>query len=104
MPYMRAKALHYDLNFPGYGEIYHWDLFYTAKSKLRLSRKSLDNVCDYLGIAGKTHLDKDIWRKAKYGDKQALDYVLTHCEEDVIILEELHNRLDFTRKWIKKSI
>ena len=104
MPFMRAKALHYGLDFPGYGEIYHWDLYYTVKSKLKISRKSLDNACDYLGIRGKTPIEKDTWRVAKYGDKKALDRVLHHNYQDVVILEQLHDRLDFTRKWTRTSV
>jgi uncharacterized protein YprB with RNaseH-like and TPR domain len=117
IPYIRAKALHYGLEFPGFvsyaddkgrvkveSEVYHWDLYYTVKSKLRLSRKSLDNACDYLGIVGKTPIDKDVWRKAKYGDPVALSTVLEHNKGDVIILEELHNKLTNFRKWIKKGI
>jgi len=104
LPYMRAKALHYGLDFPSYGDIYHWDLYYTVKSKLRLSRKSLDNACDYLNIKGKTPIQREVWRKAKYGDKKALSIVLEHNKGDVVILEKLHDTLDFTRKWIRRSI
>jgi len=104
IPYMRSKALHWGLDFPEYGSIFTWDLYYTVRYKLKLSRNSLDNACDYLGIVGKTFIDKDAWRKAKYGDPESLKEVLTHNEFDVIILEELHNRVEFARKWLKTSI
>lgn len=104
MPYMRAKALHYGLEFPGYGDIYHWDLYYTVRNKLKLSRNSLDNACSYLGIVGKTPIDKQIWREAKYGDQKAISEVLRHNVADVEITEALHNKLDFIRKWTKRSI
>lgn len=104
MPFMRAKALHFDLDFPGYGEIFHWDLYYTVKSKLKISRRSLANACDYLGIKGKTPIDSNIWRLAKYGDPKSLEQVLEHNIADVVITEQLHDKLDFTRKWIKTSI
>lgn len=104
MPYMRAKALHYGIEFPGYGDLLHWDLYYTVRSKLKISRKSLDNACDYLGIHGKTPVSKDMWRAAKYGDVTALSYVLEHNKQDVIILEQLHNKLESTRKWTRRSL
>lgn len=104
LPYMRAKALHYGIEFPSYGDNYHWDLYYTVKSKLRLSRKSLDNACDFLNIKGKTPIERDVWRKAKYGDEKALKTVLEHNVGDVNILEELHDKIGFTRKWIRRSI
>ena len=104
LPFMRSKSLYYNIDFPHYSSIYHWDLYYTVRNKLHLSRNSLDNVCNYLGIDGKTHIDKNIWRLAKYGDNEALDYVLEHNKYDVIITEQLHNRLEFSRKWIRSSI
>jgi len=104
IPWIRTKALHYGIEFPGYGELYHFDLFYTVRSKLNLSRKSLANATDYLGIPGKTDIDKASWRKAKYGDKVALEEVVRHNIPDVVILEQLHDKLDFTRKWIRTSI
>lgn len=104
IPYIRAKALHYGLTFPSFAELYHFDLYYTVKSKLCISRKSLDNACDYLGIGGKTPIDKDYWRKAKYGDKESLEYVLEHNLGDVIILEQLHDKLADFSKWTRRSI
>jgi hypothetical protein len=79
-------------------------LYYTVREKLKLSRRSLENVCEYFGISGKTPIDKNLWLKARYGDKESLDYVLSHCEGDVRITEILHDKLDFTRKWLKRSI
>jgi uncharacterized protein YprB with RNaseH-like and TPR domain len=104
IPFVFAKALHYGYEFPGQGDIFHWDLYFTVRNKLHLSRNSLDNACDYLGIKGKTPIDKDVWRAAKYGDPKALREVLEHNKGDVVILEKLHNKLEFSRKWIRKSI
>lgn len=103
-PFMRAKALRYNLDFPGYGELYHWDIYYTVKSKLKISSKSLANACDYLGIVGKTPLDKNVWRAAKYADPEAIKKVVEHNIGDVEITEKLHDRISFARKWIKKSV
>lgn len=122
LTFLRAKALHYDLWFPGYvneeyvtrdgtvtakavPELYHFDLYYVAKSKLAsLSSKSLANVCDYLNIDGKTPLSKNVWRKGKYGDEEALAQILEHNIGDVEILEQLHNKLTPFSKYTKKSI
>lgn len=120
IPYIRTKSMHYGIEFPGYVKevvfngntartvvqpsIYHWDLYYIVKSKLNLSRKSLDNACDYLGIVGKTDLDKDIWRMAKYGDEESIALVLEHNMGDVIILEKLHDYLWDLGKWDKRGL
>jgi uncharacterized protein YprB with RNaseH-like and TPR domain len=104
MPFMRTKALHYGFNFPGYGELYHWDLYYFVRNKLKLSRNSLANVTEFLHIEGKTPIDKAVWLKARYGDPDALALVLEHNKYDVIITELLHDKIEFTRKWLRRSI
>lgn len=104
IPYIRTKALFYGIDFPGYGELYHWDLYYTVRNKLQLSRNSLAVATEYLGIVGKTPLKAEIWNRAKYGDPEAIDNVVEHNIGDVEILEELHNRLAPFRKWIKNSV
>lgn len=122
LTFIRAKALHYNLYFPGYiseqktlksgeiatkiiPELYHFDMYYIAKSKLAsLSSKRLENVCDYLGIEGKTPLKRDIWRAGKYGDPIALKEILAHNVGDVEILEKLHNRLEPFAKYTRKSV
>lgn len=104
LPFIRTKALHYGLAFPEYGSLYHFDLYYTVKSKLCLSRNSLDNATNYLGISGKTPIDKEIWRTAKYGDPVSLREVLAHNIADVEITERLYQRLIPFRKWIKSSV
>jgi DNA polymerase elongation subunit (family B) len=119
--YLRSKAFHYGLDFPAYkmeksvkksgevvekivAEIYHFDIYYLVRSKFNLSRKSLDNVCNYFRIVGKTPLDKEIWREAKYGKPEALAGVLEHCKGDVAILEELHKKIEKLAKWNKNPL
>ena len=104
LPFIRTKAMRYSLDILEYGGTFHWDMFYTVKSKMNLSRKSLDNACDYLGIKGKTPIDKESWRRAKYGNRRGLAEVLDHNKGDVIILEKLHERLLPFRKWIRTSV
>ena len=104
LPYIRTKAIHYNIPFPDYGNIYSFDLYYTVRSKLNLSRKSLENVCDYFDIDGKTEIKKSIWRKAKYGNPDALEKVLEHNMHDCDITEQLYDKLITQSKWIRRSI
>lgn len=104
IPFVRTKALHYGIDFPSYADLYHFDLYYTVKSRLSLQRNSLKQACEYLGIVGKTDIDTNSWRKAKYGDPEALREVLSHNIGDVEILEQLHEKLNPFAKWTKKSI
>lgn len=104
LPYIRARSLKNNLAFPVYGEIYHWDLYYKVRSQLAISRKSLGVSTAFLGIDGKTPVTGNHWAKAKFGNPQALSYVLQHNIADVEILEDLHKRLENFSKWTKKSI
>jgi len=106
IPYIRAKALHYGLDFPEFGSIYHFDLYNIVKSRLKLRNNRLATVCEYLGITEKNQSphDIEIWRRAKYGDPDALKFILMHNIEDVIATEKVHDKLQPFGKWTKTSI
>lgn len=94
IPFIRTRAIDHQLDFPIYRQLSHKDLYYQVRSKLQLTRNSLAVATEFLGIEGKSYLDPRIWRKAAYGDKESLSYIYEHNEQDVIILEELHKRLE----------
>ena len=95
IPYMRTRALYHGLEFPGYGERYHKDLYFVCKSKLATSSKKLKVVCKtLLGDTNKTELDPRYWITAMSGNKEALDYIVEHCRYDVIDLERIHKKLE----------
>ena len=104
MPFMRTRALYHCFDFPEFGEIYHFDLYYTVRNKLALNRNTLENATKLLGIEGKNHVEPEVWQRARSGDKKALEYVLDHNIRDVVILEKLHNRLYPFSKWTRTSI
>lgn len=94
VPYIRTRAMLYDLNFPGFQEVKHTDVYYWAKTKLSLHRKRLETVCDFLGIPAKGHrMEPGIWTAALTGNKKALNYILIHNKEDVVSLEKVYKRL-----------
>lgn len=69
----------------------HKDALYTARYKLRMSSNTLDNVADFHHVyrkygVKKTKLDRHRWRMAIRGNKQAYQYVVSHCQEDVRVL------------------
>jgi uncharacterized protein YprB with RNaseH-like and TPR domain len=104
IPFIRTRALKWGLSFPEYGAIIHHDLYYVAKSKLKLSRNRLENVGNLLGLQGlKTHLDPDIWTQALLSSK-ARAYIQDHNKRDVILLEKAHNRLMPYTKGLRRSI
>lgn len=104
IPFIRTRAMYWDIDFPSYGELQHKDIWYMVRAKMCLHSNRLEVACRHLGIKGKTHLDGEYWVLAVTGDKDALKYVLDHNKKDVIILEKLHNRIKHYVKDTTRSI
>ncbi len=95
IPFVRTRALKWDVDFPVYKS--HWvtDVYDIAKQKLCLHRTRLETVCNLLGIPSKGHrLEPDIWQKAQAGHKPSLSFIFSHCKEDVTSLEGAWKRLE----------
>lgn len=93
IPFLRSRALYWNLKFPIYGELMHKDIWYMVRTKLCLHSNRLETACQHLGIKGKTHMDGTYWITALTGNEEALKYILEHNKMDVIILEKLHDRI-----------
>lgn len=98
LPFIRARALINKIPFPHHGSIKHYDVYYTAKSKLKISSRRLENVCRVvLGTSQKTRVDGVHWINALRGEPKSLAYILDHNIKDVQDLEQVYNKmLDFT--------
>lgn len=84
IPYTRSRALAQNMEFPGYRDLYHTDLYYVARSKFAIHSNRLGAICQYFGIEAKNHpMTPSLWQKAGAGQPGALDEILTHCKEDV---------------------
>ena len=93
VPYMRTRALKWNIPFPSYGYIKHIDLYYLVKSKLSLNRNRLETACYLLGIHGKNHVIGDTWIRAVTGHEPSIRYILKHNKLDVIITEKLYDKM-----------
>lgn len=73
---------------------FHVDLWFQSKYKFKLHSNRLDAVADSLDVPHKkTKLLPDVWRRAQAGDKEALNYIVEHCKQDVKTLEDVYHRL-----------
>lgn len=100
LPYIRARALNMNIDFPFFGSIQHVDVYDIIKNRFCISRKSQENACRVLlGDTDKTHFAGAIWRDAARGDKKALAEVLEHNIYDVQDLEKLYLKVrEFARR------
>lgn len=92
LPFLQAKFLEYGM--PMLPPVPHIDIYFTVKSNLSLSRKSLANVSEFLNLEGKkTPVAGRIWKRAMVGDLSAMKYIVAHCRADVDLLEEAYFKL-----------
>lgn len=105
LPFIRTRALHHDIEFPSWGEMYHTDVWCIVRKKLKLRRNSMESACKVMGIPAKGHrLDETIWLDAITGDTDALKHVLLHNIEDVESLEMLWKRVNRFARTTKTSV
>jgi len=66
-----------------------------ARRHLRLSRNSLASVLSWLQIEDKkTPIDWEHWKRVAYnGDSESMDYIVDHCEQDVVCLEQAYDKM-----------
>lgn len=93
VPFLRARCLYHGLEFPEYLSLYHRDVYYLAKRSLKLHSTRLESVARLLGVEGKTRVDPAVWVAASFGDRQALQQILEHNIGDVLVLEQVYERL-----------
>ena len=71
----------------------HKDIMYEARS-LRMTSCSLENVgCNFGCKIPKIKLMAEEWVKAAEGNKQAHQRILDHCVNDVLLLQEVFEKL-----------
>lgn len=100
IPYIRARCLFNNVEFPAYGAFKVTDVYDIVKRKLKLGRNRLSTACEFLGIDAKNHpLTGKKWMDARTGKEDALKWVWAHNVEDVESTLELWNRIKhFQRK------
>jgi uncharacterized protein YprB with RNaseH-like and TPR domain len=90
-PFLQSQMVYHQL--PPMPPVPHVDLWRTARYKMKLTSNRLANVSEFLGIEEKTPLKKLTWRYAGCGDPPSIRYVVKHCRQDVVVLEEAYLRM-----------
>jgi len=71
----------------------HVDTWHIARYKLKLHSNRLQSITEHLGFQDKTPIKSREWIRAMSGDVRAIQYVIDHCEQDVIVLEHVYHKL-----------
>jgi uncharacterized protein YprB with RNaseH-like and TPR domain len=98
LPFMRTRAVIWELDFPRPKTILVSDTYPILKDKFKLWRNSLKMACRAFDIPAKQHgLDARIWTSLATGNpkiiNKALRWTEIHCKEDVESTEKLWNKI-----------
>jgi uncharacterized protein YprB with RNaseH-like and TPR domain len=76
----------------------HIDLLKEARKHLQLAQYRLASVQTFLELQEeKSAITPRVWQKALDHDKDAMDYIVDHCERDVLVLREVFEEFRRTR-------
>lgn len=80
---------------------FHYDPMWTVRNGLRIGSSKLLNVQKYLNLGEeKTEITWKDWQRAQCFDKESMDTVVYHCEQDVKVLVEAYWKLlPHARSW-----
>jgi len=92
IPYLNAKAVKYRL--PSLPNLFVLDTYNLAKRNINITRRRLDSLAGYFFGGKKTVVEGELWMKAAMdGDLAALDRIVSHNIQDVVLLERLAQSL-----------
>lgn len=76
------------------------DTLLMAKNIFRLNSNRLDYVAKYLNVGGKIHTSYDLWKDIVLKNcSKSMNTMVNYCENDVLILEKVYNKLiNYTKK------
>lgn len=70
------------------------DTLVMAKRTLKLPSNRLDSIGDYFKIGRKIETGGiELWKKAQFGDKEAIKNMIEYCQQDVNLLHDVYLKL-----------
>ena len=90
LPFVRTRCLYHGiLIFPKYRTL---DTLKKSRSNFLFASNKLDYLGKFMGIGGKEeHEGFEMWRKiVEENDSEALDKMISYCERDVVMLEDVY--------------
>ncbi len=72
----------------------HLDTWKIARNRLKLRNNRLITISEFLGTQEeKNAIKPEQWIRALGGHKPSMAYIVEHCRRDVVVLEEVYQRL-----------
>ena len=91
VPYLNSRLIQHGLDpMPPIPHVDGWKI---ARNRLKLHSNRLASVSAFLSLQEKTPILQEHWLKAAAGYHDSIKYVTDHCRQDVIVLEEVYERI-----------
>lgn len=92
LPWIRTRCLVHGIELhPKYQSV---DTLKIARYRHKFPSNRLDDLGDYLGLGRKLKTGMELWDKVILNnDAEALSYMVEYCEQDVLLLENIYNKL-----------
>lgn len=91
IPMLNSRLLYHGLKpLPPITNIDTWRI---ARYKMHLHSNRLASVSAFLECENKTPLSGPIWIKASAGHRPSIKYVVGHCRQDVVVLENVYKKI-----------
>ena len=107
--FMLGRAAYWGLDAPT--KYRSFDLYKKLKAQFKLNSGSLNYACQFFGVGGKIETGGfDLWKNLlqtqdKSKAQEATDNMVAYCNQDVVALEDLYNRVNkYTKPVTNMSI
>jgi len=91
LKWVKGRALYHGL--PPITNVQTIDTLKLVRQNFNLNSARLDYLAQYLFEDKKLSTDYGLWKKVMLGDKKALNYMVKYCKKDVVLLEEVYEKL-----------
>jgi DNA polymerase III epsilon subunit-like protein len=92
LPWFRTRCLFHGVEFPP--KPVTIDTLKRARGNFYFNSNKLDYIAQFLGLGKKAETGGfDLWKDVMNGDKEALQKMVHYCEQDVILLQKVHDKL-----------
>lgn len=90
--WLRTRCLYHGIHLKS--KFQSVDTLKLAKAGFRFNSNRLDYMGKFLGLGGKNFTTFNLWKMITLeNSKEAMDTMIDYCKKDVILLEEVYNKL-----------
>lgn len=93
LPFINSRLLYHKLPVlpPNFSQLDTWKI---ARNRLKLRNNRLITISEFLGTEDeKNAIKPEQWLRALSGHRPSMDYIVDHNRRDVLVLEEVYNRI-----------